>query len=258
MASRYQWLPRLRGSSGRPKKDELKKDISEMSEVMPILAKFHRGALEILAAHSSAPITTVHEGINLCKSGISHKVRNQVLKVDNAYKLARHITSVFADGLLDDLQRQLEKETFRPVLPPASDTAIDDMRKFFEAKLASLQDQVDMLSRNPSLLPEGSSGYFKDSMVADVSQPAPSGRQLTLQESCERSATRQQREKEQLVEICELMRSMQAGQQAMLDSIRGSVCDSVREGLAEYSAPRPHGQLSEAELCKLPFDRIPS
>ena len=118
MASHCGWLPRRRACPGARKADVVQQILADASDAMAILAKFHRGALSSLAAHSSVPITTVHEGINLCKASLSNTVRNQVLKVDNAYKFARHLTSVFTDGLLADLQGQLEGlDAYPPSLP---------------------------------------------------------------------------------------------------------------------------------------------
>uniref|UniRef100_A0A7S2LKM8 Nascent polypeptide-associated complex subunit alpha-like UBA domain-containing protein n=1 Tax=Zooxanthella nutricula TaxID=1333877 RepID=A0A7S2LKM8_9DINO len=145
-------------------------DISDATEVMPIFAKFHRGALSILAAHSSVPITTVHEGINLCKSSLSNKVRNQVLKIDNAYKLARHITGIYADALLTDLNCELVQhaEQFVPGSGPLNPAVgLEYMRACFEDKLASLQAQVDALRTGFDLIPQAKSGSIDAGVSKD-------------------------------------------------------------------------------------------
>mmetsp|Transcript_52273 Transcript_52273/g.145864 ORF Transcript_52273/g.145864 Transcript_52273/m.145864 type:complete len:251 (+) Transcript_52273:54-806(+) len=157
-ASHSTWHSRPWRPAGRHKNQTNMVDsLSGATEVMPILAKFHRGALSILAAHSSVPIATVHEGINLCKSGLSKKVRNQVLKIDNAYKLARHITGVYADALLADLHHELAQQP-NPSTPEShsSDPAFDvhSMRSLFEAKFASLQAQIDALHRPVVQVPD--------------------------------------------------------------------------------------------------------
>jgi len=77
------------------------------TDVVSVLARFHHDALSMLAHSSATPIATVHEGINLCRASLPNKIRNQVLKLDNAYKLMRHVTGVYTHGLLDELHLHL-------------------------------------------------------------------------------------------------------------------------------------------------------
>merc|ERR1719401_929723 len=88
--------------------------------VIAMLADCYSQAMALCEKHGAQKFDNLHQGMLQFRHRITPKTRNRVQKMNDACKLARHLTQGFCDEVLLDLSHALEEGSDN-VNGPASD-----------------------------------------------------------------------------------------------------------------------------------------